>query len=127
MLPVVRISEQLGKINNYWQPQIVGAINDFHVKLVRLQGPFMWHHHEVEDELFLVINGTLQMHHRDADGGEHVAEIKPGEFVIVPHGMEHMPVAAEGDVELMLLEPKTTLNTGTVVNERTYVPELAQP
>ena len=122
MLSVVRIVDELKKIENYWEPQIVGAINDFHVKLVRVQGSFIWHHHETEDELFLVVKGTLQMHHRDDDGTERVVDVHPGEFVIVPHGMEHMPVAAEGVVEILLLEPATTVNTGNVVNERTYVP-----
>jgi mannose-6-phosphate isomerase-like protein (cupin superfamily) len=121
MLPVVNIGQKLGQIREYWQPQIVGAINDFHVKLVRISGSFIWHHHETEDEMFLVISGKLLMHHRDEAGNEHVAVVSPGEFVIVPHGMEHMPVA-DGEVHLMLLEPATTVNTGNITNERTYIP-----
>ena len=121
MLSVVNIGQKLSGIRDHWQPQIVGAINDFHVKLVRISGSFIWHHHETEDELFLVISGKLLMHHRNEAGNENVTAVSPGEFVIVPHGMEHMPVA-EGEVHLMLLEPATTVNTGNIRNERTYIP-----
>jgi mannose-6-phosphate isomerase-like protein (cupin superfamily) len=124
MLSVVRINEQLQRIQQHWQPLIVGAINDFHVKAVKVKGEFLWHHHDQEDELFLVVKGTLKMRHREVDGTERVVSIGPGEFVIVPHGMEHMPVAEE-EVELLLIERAGTLNTGNVVNERTYVPTVA--
>jgi mannose-6-phosphate isomerase-like protein (cupin superfamily) len=94
-------------------------LNDFAVKAVKLKGAFVWHHHDVEDELFLVVKGTLRMRFRDRD-----ALVREGEFLIVPHGVEHQPVADE-EVHLILLEPKTTLNTGNITNERT-VRELKQ-
>lgn len=119
MLNVVRLDEKLRDIDLPWQPRVVGAVNDFHVKLARLEGSFLWHHHDTEDELFLVLSGTLRMLYRDGTS-EHVVTIQPGEFVIVPHGMEHCPVADE-PVSVLLLEPATTLNTGTETNERTWV------
>lgn len=109
----VNLAEKLGKVQDYWNPRVIGELNDFAVKVVKLKGEFIWHHHDVEDELFLVVKGTLRMRFRD-----HEALIHEGEFVIVPHGVEHQPVADE-EVHLVLLEPKTTLNTGTITNERT--------
>jgi mannose-6-phosphate isomerase-like protein (cupin superfamily) len=98
-----------------WQPRIVGELNGQHVKVVRLLGEFVWHHHDHEDELFLVLAGTLQMELRD-----RTIELHPGEFFIVPRGVEHRPVAPE-EVKVLLFEPATTLNTGNVQNERTFV------
>lgn len=112
-MELVNINEKLSQFSDHWSPKIVGELNDSHVKLVKLKGEFIWHHHENEDELFLVIKGQLLMRLRDRD-----VRINPGEFLIVPRGVEHMPVAQE-EVHLMLLEPKTTLNTGNVRNERT--------
>lgn len=112
-MKVVRLEDAFTRIPEYWSPRIAGEINDTHVKLVRLKGEFVWHHHDVEDELFLVIKGRLVIRLRDRD-----LEIQPGEFVIIPHGVEHCPVAEE-EVHVLLLEPKTTLNTGEVQNERT--------
>jgi mannose-6-phosphate isomerase-like protein (cupin superfamily) len=109
----VNIAEKFGKIGDYWSPRIMGELNDFAVKAVKLKGEFIWHHHDVEDELFLVVKGTLRMRFRD-----HESLIREGEFIIVPHGVEHQPVAEE-EVHLILLEPKTTLNTGNITNERT--------
>lgn len=109
----VNIAEKFGKIQDYWNPRIIGELNDFAVKAVKLKGEFVWHHHDNEDELFLVIKGTLRMRFRDRE-----AVVHEGEFLIVPHGMEHQPVAEE-EVHLILLEPKTTLNTGNISNERT--------
>jgi mannose-6-phosphate isomerase-like protein (cupin superfamily) len=109
----VNIVEKFRKIEDYWNPRLIGELNDFAVKAVKLKGEFIWHHHKVEDELFLVVKGTLRMRFR-----EHEALVREGEFLIVPHGVEHQPVADE-EVHLILLEPKTTLNTGTVTNERT--------
>jgi mannose-6-phosphate isomerase-like protein (cupin superfamily) len=109
----VNIGEKFRKIEDYWNPRLIGELNDFAVKAVKLKGEFIWHHHEVEDELFLVIRGTLRMRFQD-----HEALVREGEFLIVPHGVEHQPVADE-EVHVILLEPKTTLNTGTVTNERT--------
>jgi mannose-6-phosphate isomerase-like protein (cupin superfamily) len=115
----VNLAEKFGKIKDYWNPRLLGELNDFAVKAVKLKGEFVWHHHDVEDELFLVVKGTLKMRFRDRD-----ALVREGELLIVPHGVEHQPIAEE-DVHLILLEPKTTLNTGNVTNERT-VRELEQ-
>ncbi len=115
----VNIAEKFTRFADYWSPKIVGEVNDMQVKLAKLKGEFIWHHHDREDELFLVIEGRLRMRLRDRD-----VVIEPGEFFIVPRGVEHLPVAEE-EVHLLLLEPKTTLNTGNVVNERT-VAELGR-
>jgi mannose-6-phosphate isomerase-like protein (cupin superfamily) len=115
----VNLAEKFGKIRDYWNPRLLGELNDFAVKAVKLKGEFVWHHHDVEDELFLVVKGTLKMRFRDRD-----TVVREGELLIVPHGVEHQPIAEE-EVHLILLEPKTTLNTGNVTNERT-VRELEQ-
>ncbi len=112
-IAAVNLAEKLSQINDHWNPRIVGDINTMQVKLVKLQGEFDWHHHETEDELFLVLKGTLTMKLRDRD-----ITVGAGEFVIVPHGVEHLPVA-EDEVHLLLVEPATTLNTGTTQTERT--------
>ncbi len=109
----VNLAEKLSLFQDCWSPKLVGEVNDSAVKLVKLQGEFVWHHHDTEDELFLVVKGRLLMKLRDKD--LHVDE---GEFVIIPHGVEHLPVAEE-EVHVLLFEPKTTLNTGNVQNERT--------
>lgn len=109
----VNLREKFGKFNDYWNPRVIGELNDCHVKAVKLKGEFMWHHHDDEDELFLVVKGTLRMKFRDRE-----AIVNEGEFIIVPRGVEHLPVADE-EAHILLLEPKTTLNTGNVVNERT--------
>lgn len=109
----VNIAEKFAQFSQHWSPKIVGEVNNFHVKLAKLKGEFMWHHHEEEDEMFLVIKGRLLMKFRDRD-----VIIDEGEFIIVPHGVEHLPVA-EDEVELILFEPAGTLNTGNVQNERT--------
>ncbi len=109
----VNLAEKFALFSDYWSPKVAGAINDFQVKLVKLKGEFVWHHHDTEDELFLVVKGRLQMRFRDRD-----VWIEPGEFIIVPHGVEHLPVAEE-ETHILLLEPATTLNTGNVRNERT--------
>ncbi len=96
-----------------WSPKVVGEVNDFHVKLVKVQGGFVWHHHETEDELFLVVRGQLRMQFRDRE-----VTVEEGEFVVVPHGVEHRPFA-DDECHILLLEPKTTLNTGTERGERT--------
>jgi mannose-6-phosphate isomerase-like protein (cupin superfamily) len=113
----VNLTQKLSLFSDYYSPKIVGELNDSLVKLVKLKGEFVWHHHEIEDELFLVIKGTLRMKFFDG-GSEREIQVKEGEFIIVPHGVEHKPVADE-EVHIMLLEPKTTLNTGNVKNERT--------
>jgi mannose-6-phosphate isomerase-like protein (cupin superfamily) len=109
----VNLAEKFAKFQDYWKPRLLGELNDFAVKAVKLKGEFVWHHHDVEDELFLVVKGILRMRFHD-----HEEVIRAGEFLIVPHGVEHQPVAAE-EVHLILLEPKGTLNTGNVTNERT--------
>jgi mannose-6-phosphate isomerase-like protein (cupin superfamily) len=109
----VNLSEKLGLFDDLWSPRIVGEINDSHVKLVKLKGEFVWHKHDREDEMFLVLKGTLLMKLRDRD-----LKIAEGEFVIIPKGVEHLPVAEE-ETHVLLFEPKTTLNTGDVENERT--------
>ncbi len=114
---VVNLAEKLSQFSEHWSPKIAGEVNDAYVKLVKFQGEFMWHHHEREDELFFVICGTLRMKFRD-QGGERELVVRPGEFVIVPRGMDHLPVADE-ECHVMLLEPKSTLNAGNVRNERT--------
>lgn len=116
-MEVVNVARKLAQFSEYWSPKIAGEVNDSYVKLVKFKGEFVWHHHEQEDELFLVIRGRLRMKFRE-HGVEREETIQPGEFIIVPRGMEHMPVANE-EVAVMLLEPKTTLNTGNVRNERT--------
>jgi len=115
-MEVVSLSRRFDQFTDYWSPKIVGEINDMYVKLVKLKGEFVWHHHEREDELFLVVKGRLLMQRRSGD-----REIGPGEFIIVPRGTEHCPRALTDEVHVVLLEPKTTLNTGNVSNERTAV------
>lgn len=112
-MELVNINEKFSLFSDYWNPKIVGELNDSYVKLAKLKGDFIWHHHENEDELFLVIKGQLIIRLRDRE-----VRIIPGEFLIVPRAVEHMPVAQE-EVHLLLLEPRTTLNTGNVRNERT--------
>ncbi len=109
----VNLGEKLARFQDLWSPKIVGQVNDFHVKLVKLKGEFEWHHHEDEDELFLVLRGrmTVQLPQGDVD-------VREGEFVVVPRGMEHRPVARE-ETHVLLLEPASTVNTGTLRDERT--------
>jgi len=109
----INLREKFALFSEYWKPKIAGELNDSHVKLVKLQGEFVWHHHENEDELFLVTKGRLLMRFRDRE-----VWVDEGEFIIVPRGVEHMPVAPE-EVQVVLLEPKSTLNTGNVQNDRT--------
>jgi len=110
----VNPAAKLGEIDSYWNPHIVGDVNDMQVKLVKLKGEFQWHHHDVEDELFLVVRGTLLMKFRDRD-----VTVEQGEFIIVPHTVEHCPVALGEECHVLLFEPSTTLNTGTEDTERT--------
>ena len=109
----VSLAEKFARFDDPWNPRIAGEVNDFHVKLVKLRGAFVWHKHEAEDELFLVIRGRLRMRFRDRE-----EVIGPGEFIIVPHGVEHCPVAETEEVQVVLLEPKTTLNTGDADDPR---------
>jgi len=112
-METVNLREKFSLFSDYWNPRIIGEVNECHVKAVKLKGEFVWHHHEHEDELFLVVKGTLRMKFRDRE-----ALVREGEFVIVPRGVEHLPIA-DDEVHIVLIEPKTTLNTGNITNERT--------
>jgi mannose-6-phosphate isomerase-like protein (cupin superfamily) len=109
----VSLAGKLNRFSDYWSPKIVGELNDSYVKLVKLKGEFVWHYHETEDELFLVVEGKLLIKLRDRD-----IELEEGEFVVIPRGVEHLPIA-EQEAHVLLLEPKTTLNTGNIKDERT--------
>ncbi len=109
----VNLAEKFSLFSEHWSPKIVGELNGQHVKLGKLKGEFIWHHHDNEDELFLVVKGRLQMQLREGD-----IWLEEGEFLIVPKGIEHKPVAPE-EVHLLLFEPASTLNTGNVQSERT--------
>ena len=110
----VNLAAAFSKFSDHWSPKVAGDLGDFQVKLAKFAGPFHWHHHAVEDELFLVVHGRLRMSFRDK-----VVDLDPGEFIIVPHGVEHRPEALTDECHVVLLEPNSTLNTGNVVNERT--------
>lgn len=109
----VNIAQKFTLFSDHWSPKIAGELNDSYVKFVKLKGEFVWHHHEHEDELFLVVKGRLLLKFRDRD-----VWVEEGEFIIVPKGVEHLSIAEE-EVHVILLEPKSTLNTGNVENERT--------
>jgi len=109
----VNLAEKFRLFDDYWSPKIVGELNDSYVKLVKLNGEFVWHHHDAEDELFLVVKGRLLLRLRDCD-----VWVNEGEFAIIPRGVDHLPIAPE-EAHVLLLEPKSTLNTGNVRNERT--------
>lgn len=111
------LADKFALFREHWSPKIAGEVNDAYVKLVKFKGDFVWHHHEREDELFLVVKGSFTMKLRDGD-----IEVGEGEFIIIPRGVEHKPVADE-ECHVLLLEPKSTLNTGNVRNERT-LPQL---
>ena len=115
----INLKEKLSLFTDHWSPKVLGEVNECAVKAVKLRGEFVWHHHDTEDELFLVVKGTLRMKFRD-----HEAVVREGEFIIVPHGVEHLPIADE-ETHILLIEPKSTLNTGNIHNERT-VAQLAR-
>ena len=108
----INIAEKLSRFSDHWNPRIIGELNGQQVKAAKLKGEFFFHHHEHEDEMFLIVKGTLKMEFRD-----RTEIIKPGEFIIVPRGVEHKPVAEE-EVELLLFEPASTVTTGNIENER---------
>ena len=112
-MTVVNLAQKLASFSQHWSPKIVGELNGQQVKVVKFLGPFVWHHHAAEDELFYVVKGRFRMEFRD-----RTVDVAAGEFLIVPRGVEHRPVADE-EVEVMLFEPASTLNTGNVRNERT--------
>lgn len=109
----VSLTEKLESFNDYWNPRIIGEVNDSYVKLAKLKGEFIWHRHEDEDELFLVVKGTLRI---ELPEGE--VRLEEGELMIIPKGVEHRPVA-DGEAHVLLFEPKSTLNTGNVRDRRT--------
>ena len=114
----VNLDEKLASFSDHWSPKIVGELNGQQVKLVKFQGEFVWHHHEQEDEMFLVVLGSFRMDYREDGGAEKALEVGQGEFVIVPRGTVHRPVA-DREVQVLLLEPAGTLNTGNVGSART--------
>ena len=113
MTDVVNLAQKFSLFSEPWKPKIVGEVNDAYIKLVKVQGEFVWHQHENEDELFLVVKGRMLIKLRDRD-----LQLGEGEFAIIPKGVEHLPIAEE-EAHVLLIEPKTTLNTGDVENERT--------
>jgi len=115
MIEKIDLAEAFTRFDDRWSPKIAGEVNDAHVKLVKLEGEFVWHRHEHEDELFLVVRGELTLRLRDGE-----LRLGPGELAIVPRGVEHLPVA-DRETHVLLLEPKTTTNTGDVRDERTVL------
>lgn len=113
MIEKVNLAQKFDLFDDYWSPRIAGELNDAYVKLVKLKGEFVWHQHDAEDELFLVIKGHLLIKLRDQD-----IHLDAGEFVVIPHGVEHLPIA-DAEAQVVLLEPKSTLNTGDAQSERT--------
>ena len=109
----INLAEKFRLFDEYWSPRIVGEINDFYVKIAKFKGEFLWHKHDAEDELFLVVKGHLLIKLRDRE-----IDLDAGEFTIIPRGVEHLPIASE-EAHVLLLEPKTTRNTGDVISERT--------
>ena len=109
----INISQKLAQFNDHWNPRIIGELNKQHVKLAKIKGEFIWHKHDEEDEMFLVLKGTLKIEFRD-----RTETIQENEIIIVPKGVEHKPIADE-EVSIMLFEPATTINTGDLENERT--------
>ena len=109
----ISLEEKFGRFQELWSPKIVGELNGQYVKLVKVKGEFVWHHHDHEDELFLVFKGRLAIQFRERE-----VVLEEGEFLVVPAGVEHRPVAKE-EAHVLLFEPKSTLNTGSVRNERT--------
>lgn len=113
-MPKVNLAESFARFDDYWSPKIVAELNGQHVKLAKLRGEFIWHSHEREDELFLVVKGSLTIKLRD----EEDVVLHEGEFFVVPRGVEHLPVAEE-EAHVLLFEPASTLNTGNIENDRT--------
>ncbi|HUE80600.1 MAG TPA: cupin domain-containing protein [Pyrinomonadaceae bacterium] len=112
-MKVINLEDKLSSFSDHWNPRVIAELNDQQVKLVKFQGPFTWHHHENEDELFMVVKGRFRMEFRD-----YTVWIEQGELIVVPRGVEHRPVADE-ETEVLLFEPASTLNTGNVENDFT--------
>jgi len=113
MISKINLAEKFSQFHDHWHPRVAGELNDSYVKLAKLSGEFVWHQHADEDEMFFVIKGNLVIHLRDGE-----ISVGEGEFVIIPKGVEHFPVAAQ-EVHVLLLEPKSTLHTGDVMTDRT--------
>ena len=109
----IALSQKFSLFAEHWSPKIIGELNDSYIKLAKLKGEFVWHHHDDEDELFFIVKGKLLIKFKDKD-----VLLEEGELIVIPKGVEHLPVADQ-EVHVMLIEPKTTLNTGNIVNERT--------
>ncbi len=116
----VNLAEKFSQIAEHWRPRVVGELNGQEVKLVKVRGEFVWHHHAAEDELFLVVRGALRLEFRD-----RAVTLGPGEMLIVPRGVEHRPVAEE-EAEILLFEPAATRNTGNVVHQTLTAPDGAR-
>ena len=114
----INLQQKLSLISDYWNPRIAGELNGQYIKLVKFQGPFTWHHHDNEDELFMVAKGRFRMDYQDKNGATRETWIEEGEMIIVPRGVEHCPVAEE-ECHVLLFEPMSTLNTGNTENEFT--------
>lgn len=114
----VNLQQKFALFSDHWHPKMIGELNDFAVKIVKVKGEFVWHHHDREDELFFVVKGRLLMQIREASGSQRTVPVEEGELIIIPRGVEHCPMAEE-ETYLMLLEPNTTINTGNVESERT--------
>ena len=114
----INLQQKLSLISDYWNPRIAGELNGQYIKLVKFQGPFTWHHHDNEDELFMVAKGRFRMDYQDENGATRETWIEEGELIIVPRGVEHCPVAEE-ECHVLLFEPMSTLNTGNTENEFT--------
>ena len=114
-MDAIDLTDKLSQFDECWSPRIVGEVNDSYVKLAKLNGEFVWHSHEQEDELFLVVKGRLTIRFRDGD-----VHLEEGQMIVVEKGIEHQPVA-DSEAHVLIVEPKSTLNTGDVVNERTVV------
>ena len=112
MIQKVNVADKFELFDDYWSPKIIGELNDFHVKAVKVKGEFVWHAHENEDELFYVVKGRLRIKLRDGE-----IQLEPGEFAVIPRQVEHLPIAEE-EAHILLLEPKTTVNTGTATSDR---------
>src|SRR5712691_12358455 len=114
----INLNQKLSLFSEHWKPHIVGELNGQYVKLVKFKGPFTWHHHENEDEMFLVVKGRFRMEYRDNSDREQSIWIEAGEMITVPRGVEYRPVADE-EAQVLLFEPASTLNTGNIENEFT--------
>ncbi|MBO0780229.1 MAG: cupin domain-containing protein [Ktedonobacteraceae bacterium] len=116
----INLKQKFALFSDHWMPRIVGEVNQFVAKIVKIKGEFVWHHHDQEDELFFVVKGRLLMQVCEAPEKQRDIWVEEGEIIIIPHGVEHRPVA-EVETHLMLLEPTTLINTGNVQNERTVL------